>query len=319
MSSTSTILTTRRRVIVGGGGLVAVSAIGIATRGLSAPPSGRLGGSALTGVRTRDGAEIRYKSSGTGPVILFSHGWPLNSDAWADQLFFFGSRGFRAIAHDRRGHGQSTQAWHGNNIDTYADDLDDLFRSLDLRDVTLVGHSTGAGEVARYIGRHGTSRLKKVVLVSGIPPLRLRTAGNPGGAPMSAFDETRQLVRADRAQFYHDLSTPFFGVAGKPPAVSAGVKEAFWQQCMMAGLKAVHDGIKAQTETDFTMDLRRFDVPTLIIHGDGDQLVPIGNSALLQQKLISGSRLNVYQDAPHGLTTTHRGRFNDDLLAFARS
>lgn len=316
------ITTTRRRVLGGAAGLAAVGALGLASKGSGA--TGSMPGDALTcpaisHVRTRDGAEIAYKSWGSGPAILFSHGWPLNADDWEDQLLFFANHGFRAIAHDRRGHGRSSQAWNGNDIDGYADDLGAVMDALDLRNVVLVGHSTGGGEVARYIGRHGNGRLRKAVLVSGIPPLRLRTAANPGGAPMSAFDDTRRSLLADRAQFYHDLSIPFFGVGRSSPQVSAGVREAFWLQCMSAGVKAVHDGIRAQTETDFTADLRRFEVPTLIVHGSEDQLVPIADSAPLQKQLIRNATLSVYDGAPHGLTFTHRDRFNADLLAFAKS
>jgi len=270
-------------------------------------------------VRTPDGTEIFYRDWGNGPVVLLSHGWPLSSEAWQDQLFFLASRGFRVIAHDRRGHGRSAQPWLGNDMNTYAEDLAALMETLDLRDVTLVGHSTGGGEVACYIARHGTARLKKAVLVSAIPPLRLRTAANPDGAPLAASDEVRRAVLADRSQFYRDLSIPFFG-ANRPHArVSQGTRDDFWMDCMSAGLKGVYDCIKAQTETDFTLDLRLFNIPTMIIHGDDDQLVPIGNSARLQKELIAGSTLLVYAGAPHGLVVTHRERFNSDLLAFIAS
>ncbi|WP_421846335.1 alpha/beta fold hydrolase [Novosphingobium sp.] len=319
-SSPAFPLTSRRRVLAGAAGLAAVGAFGIA------PLAGTWAAPAATGPRpsegtatTRDGAAIYYKDWGSGPVVVLSHGWPLSSEAWEDQLFFLASNGCRVIAHDRRGHGRSSQTWNGNDIDTYADDLDAVFTALDLRGVTLVGHSTGGGEITRYIGRHGTSRLRKAVLVSAIPPLRLCTAANPAGAPLSAFDDLRRTVATDRAQFYHDLSVPFFG-ANRPGAlVSKGVRDGFWRQCMAAGLKAVYDGIKAQTETDFTDDLKHFDVPTLIIHGDDDQLVPIANSAFLQSKLIRSATLKVYAGAPHGLVVTHRDRFNADLLAFVRS
>lgn len=312
--------TTRRRVLAGATGLAAVSALSASPFALGSAFASRASGRAGEGfVKTKDGTEIFYRDWGTGPVVVLSHGWPLNSDAWEDQLFFLASNGCRVIAHDRRGHGRSAQPWNGNDIDTYADDIAAVMDSLDVRNVTLVGHSTGGGEITRFIGRHGTSRLSKAVLVSAIPPIRLRTAANPDGAPLSDFDALRKTVAADRAQFYHELSMPFFG-ANRPGAnVSKGVFDGFWQQCMAAGLKAVYDGIKAQTETDFTPDLSRFDVPTLIIHGQEDQLVPIANSALLQQKLIRAATLKVYPGAPHGLAVTHRDRFNADLLDFVKS
>ncbi|HEX8534805.1 MAG TPA: alpha/beta hydrolase [Allosphingosinicella sp.] len=307
-------------MLAGATGILAASAIGSSLPDLAlAAPSRASQGRGEGTVKTRDGARIFYKDWGTGPVVLLSHGWPLNADAWEDQLFFLASNGCRVIAHDRRGHGRSTQTWRGNTIDRYADDLATLMEALGLRGVTLVGHSTGGGEVARFIGRHGTSRLSKVVLVSAIPPIRLRTSSNPDGAPMSAFDELRRAVAADRSQYYRELSIPFFGIDRPNAKVSQGVRDAFWQQCMSAGLKAAYDGIKAQTETDFTSDLLRFDVPTLIIHGDEDQLVPIGNSAKLQQKLIRSATLQVYEGAQHGLPVTHRDRFNADLLAFVRA
>lgn len=316
-----TPVTSRRALIGGATGLVVMSAMGLpsfgSARAEGARSSPRSRGEGF--VKTRDGTSIFYKDWGKGPTVLLSHGWPLNADAWEDQLFFLASNGCRVIAHDRRGHGRSSQPWTGNDMDTYADDLEAVMAALNLRDVTLVGHSTGGGEVARYIGRHGTSRLSKAVLVSAIPPLRLRTAANPDGAPLSASDGVRQAVASDRAQFYRELSIPFFG-ANRPGAkVSQGVRDGFWQQCMSAGLKGAYDCIKAQTETDFTQDLRRFDVPTLIVHGEDDQLVPIGNSAMLQEKLIRGSKLLVYPGAQHGLAVTHRDRFNADLLAFVKA
>jgi non-heme chloroperoxidase len=309
--------TSRRRVLAGATGLFAIGTCGLSFAAASAPNAGPTIGEGL--VKTKDGATIFDKDWGTGPVVMLSHGWPLNADAWEDQLFFLASNGCRVIAHDRRGHGRSTQSWRGNDIDTYADDLAAVIEALDLSGITLVGHSTGGGEITRYIGRHGTSRLSKAVLVSAIPPIRLRTPANPGGAPLSSFDDLRKTVVTDRAQFYHELSIPFFGANRPNAAVSQGVRDAFWHQCMSAGLKAVYDGIKAQTETDFTPDLKRFDIPTLIIHGDDDQLVPIENSALLQQKLVRGASLKVYRGAPHGLAVTHRDRFNADLLAFVKA
>jgi non-heme chloroperoxidase len=270
-------------------------------------------------IKTRDGTEIFFKDWGEGRPVVFSHGWPLNADAWDEQLFFVASNGFRAIAHDRRGHGRSSQPWKGNDMDTYADDLAAVMDALDVKGAVMVGHSTGGGEVTRYIGRHGTKRVAKAVLVGAIPPLMLKTPANPGGTPKEAFDQLRAGVAADRSQFYKDFSAPFYG-ANRPGAkVSQGVRDTFWAQSMTVGFKGVYDCIKVFSETDLTEDLKKFDIPTLIIHGEDDQIVPIADSAFLSAKLIKGATLKVYPGAPHGLATTHRHQFNADLLAFLQS
>jgi non-heme chloroperoxidase len=266
-----------------------------------------------------DGTRIFYKDWGSGQPVVFSHGWPLNADAWDDQLAFVASHGYRAIAHDRRGHGRSSQPWSGNDMDTYADDLAALMDTLDLKDAVLVGHSTGGGEVTRYIGRHGTSRVGKVVLVGAVPPLMLKTAANPGGTPIEAFDAIRAGVAADRSQFYKDLSASFYGANRPGSQVSQGVRDMFWLWSMQVGLKGALDCIKAFSETDLTEDLEKIDAPTLIIHGDDDQIVPIADSALLSSKIIKNATLKIYPGAPHGLTATHQDQFNADLLAFLRS
>jgi non-heme chloroperoxidase len=272
-------------------------------------------------ITTSDGTRIWYKDWGSGQPVVFSHGWPLNGDAWDDQAFLVASNGFRAIAHDRRGHGRSSQPWDGNDLDTYADDLAALMDELNLRDVILVGHSTGGGEVTRYIGRHGTSRVAKAVLLSAIPPLMLKTDANPGGMPIEAFDQLRAGLAKDRPQFYRELSEPFYG-ANRPGAqVSQGIRDAFWFWSMQAGLKNAYDCVKAFSETDLTEDLKRFDVPTLIAHGDDDQIVPIDDSARLSSQIVKDATLKVYPGAPHGLAMlpAFRDTFNNDLLAFIRS
>jgi non-heme chloroperoxidase len=269
-------------------------------------------------ITTKDGAKIFYKDWGSGQPVVFSHGWPLNADAWDDQLFFFASNGFRAIAHDRRGHGRSTQTFAGNEMNTYADDLAALVEDLDLTDAIHIGHSTGGGEVARYIGRHGTERVAKAVLVGAVPPGMLKTAANPDGVPIEAFDQIRAGVKADRSQYWKDLSAPFYGANRQGSTVSQGVRDAFWRMGMQAGFPAAYDCIKAFSETVFTDDLRKFDVPTLVIHGDDDQIVPITVGGLRSAKMIAGATLKIYKGAPHGLMTTHKEQFNTDLLEFAR-
>jgi non-heme chloroperoxidase len=275
-----------------------------------------VGNTVTVGQESGNPIELFYKDWGTGRPIVFSHGWPLNADAWDDQMKFLADRGHRVIAHDRRGHGRSSQPWGGNDMNTYADDLAKVIEALDLKDVVLVGHSTGGGEVARYVGRHGNARISKAVLLGAVPPLMVKTATNPGGLPMSVFDEIRAGVCADRSQFYMDLSLPFYGGNLPGSKVSQGVRDAFWFQSMQVGLKAAYDCVKEFSETDFTDDLRKFEIPTLIVHGDADQIVPIGASALLSSKLITGSTLKIYHGAPHGLAQTHKDQFNADLLSF---
>jgi non-heme chloroperoxidase len=267
-------------------------------------------------VTTLDGTEIYYKDWGNGQPVVFSHGWPLSSDAWDDQMLFLASHGFRCIAHDRRGHGRSSQPWDGHEMNIYADDLAALVKTLHLTDVIHVGHSTGGGEVTRYLGRHGSSRVAKVVLISAIPPMLLKTDDNPAGVPIEAFDQLRAAILADRSQFFRDLSAPFYGANRQGATVSQGLRDSFWLQATLAGMRPVYECLKAISETDFTADLKRFDVPTLIIHGDDDQIVPIGASARRSIELVSGARLLVYEGAPHGLPSTHKDRVNQDLLAF---
>ena len=271
----------------------------------------------MSTLTVKDGTQIYYKDWGTGQPVVFSHGWPLSADSWEAQMVFLASNGYRCIAHDRRGHGRSSQPWNGNEMDTFADDLSQLLETLDLKGAALIGFSMGGGEVARYVGRHGTKRLAKLALIAAVPPLMLKTAANPGGLPMEVFDGIRQGSIADRSQFYKDLAGgPFFG-ANRPGAkVSQGMMDSFWLQGMRAGHKNTFDCIKAFSETDFTEDLKKFDVPTLIVHGDDDQIVPIGASAHSAAKLVKNATLKIYAGAPHGLADTHKDQLNADLLAF---
>lgn len=273
-------------------------------------------------ITTRDGTQIYYKDWGSGEPVVFSHGWPLSADAFEDQMFFLASRGYRCIAHDRRGHGRSGQPWNGNDLDTYADDLADLVEALGLKKAFHVGHSTGGGEVARYIGRHGSDRaagrIAGAVLISAIPPLMLKTPANPEGTPIEAFDQLRAAVLADRSQFWMDLSLQFYGYNRPGARISEGVRKSFWLQGMMAGLPASYFCIKAFSETDLTEDLRKIDVPTLILHGDDDQIVPIKAAALKSAKIVKGAVLKVYKGAPHGMCTTLKDQVNEDLLAFIK-
>lgn len=272
----------------------------------------------MSTITTKDGTQIYYKDWGSGQPVVFSHGWPLSGDAFEDQMYFLASRGYRCIAHDRRGHGRSSQPLGGNNLDTYADDLAELVEALDLKDAIHVGHSTGGGEVARYIGRHGTKRVAKAVLIGAIPPLMLKTEANLGGLPIEVFDQLRAGVQADRSQFFKDLSEPFYGFNRPGAKVSQGLRDSFWLQGMLCGYPAAYECIKAFSETDLTEDLKKFDVPTFIMHGDDDQIVPIGASALLSSKIVKNATLKVYPSFPHGMCSTHKDVINADLLAFVK-
>jgi len=270
-------------------------------------------------VITEDGTRIHFKDWGTGPAVVFSHGWPLQGDAWEDQMIFLASKGYRVIAHDRRGHGLSSQPWNGNDMDTYADDLATLLNALDIQEATLVGHSTGGGEVARYIGRHGSARVKKAVLVGAVPPQMVKSETNPNGLPMEVFDGIRAAVLADRSQFFKDLTLPFYGYNRPGAKVSEGVRDTFWAQGMQCGIKNAYDCIKQFSEVDYTEDLKKIDVPVLVVHGSDDQIVPIDAAGKASAKILKNATLKIYEGAPHGLPTTHKDQLNADLLAFLQS
>jgi non-heme chloroperoxidase len=315
----------RRDALIGGATLVAVAGRPLAalaaqppSASVSARENAHQGELRLNTITTKDGTTIFYKDWGTGSPVVFSHGWPLNADAWDAQMLFLAQRGYRVIAHDRRGHGRSGQPWNGNEMNTYADDLATLLDTLDVKNATLVGHSTGGGEVARYIGRHGTKRVAKAVLIGAVPPLMVKTEHNPGGLPISAFDEIRAGVVTDRSQFFKEFSTPFYGYNKPGAKISQGVRDAFWLAGMQVSIVGAYECIKAFSETDFTEDLEKIDVPTLILHGDADQIVPIGDSALLSAKLVKHATLKVYPGAPHGMCTTLPDQVNADLLAFVK-
>jgi len=272
----------------------------------------------MSTITVKDGTTIYYKDWGTGPVVTFSHGWPLNSDAWDGQLLFLAQNGFRVVAHDRRGHGRSSQAWSGNDMNGYADDLAAVIEALDLREVTLVGHSTGGGEVARYIGRHGTERVAAAILIAAVPPIMVQSATNPEGLPIEVFDGLRNSLTKDRSQFYKELAVMFYGANRSGANVSQGTLDQFWLWSMQAGLKNAYDSIKAFSETDFTEDLMKFDVPTLVMHGEDDQIVPVKDSARKSARLIKGAQEIYYPGRPHGLTATHQDEVNADLLEFLK-
>lgn len=312
----------RRQLLVSAAGVAAGAALAASNAvAATAKPavSADAGKHTINSVTTKDGTVIHFKDWGTGPVVVFSHGWPLQGDAWEDQMMFLASNGYRVIAHDRRGHGLSSQPWNGNDMDTYADDLATLMDALDLKGATMVGHSTGGGEVARYIGRHGSKRVAKAVLVGAVPPQMVKSVNNPNGLPMSVFDGIRSAVLADRSQFFKDLTTPFYGYNRPGSKPSQGVRDTFWAQGMQCGIKNAYDCIKQFSETDFTEDLKKMDMPTLIVHGSDDQIVPIDTAGKASAKLVKNAKLIIYEGAPHGLPTTHKDKLNADLLTFLKS
>jgi len=319
----------RRRFLVNTAGLVTVTGLPMSALAAKATPANSAasqtkiknekGKQDMNTITTKDGTQLYYKDWGKGQPIVLSHGWPLSADAFEDQMFFLAERGYRCIAHDRRGHGRSSQPWTGNDMDTYADDLAELVQKLDLKNAIHVGHSTGGGEVARYIGRYGTKRVAKAVLIGAVPPLMLKTEKNPGGLPMKVFDDIRANVVADRSQFFKDLTMPFYGYNRPGAKISEGVRESFWLQGMMCGFPGAYFCVKAFSETDLTEDLKKFDVPTLVLHGDDDQIVPIADSALLSSKLIKGATLKIIKGAPHGMCSTEKDQINAELLSFFKA
>jgi len=323
-NSIESSLVTRRELLIGGTAVVVAVALPSALTGAVAKaknstfPISNQGEKHMTTITTKDGTQIYYKDWGTGQPIVFSHGWPLTADDWDAQMLFFGQHGYRVIAHDRRGHGRSSQTWDGNEMDTYADDLATLTEALDLKDAIHVGHSTGGGEVARYIGRHGSKRVAKAVLISAVPPLMLKTEKNPAGQPISVFDGLRAAYVANRPQFYKDITLPFYGYNRTGAKISEGIREHWWLQGMMGGVKAHYDCIKAFSETDFTEDLKKIDIPVLVMHGDDDQIVPIGAAGLMSAKILKNATLKVYPGFPHGMPTTNADQINADLLAFVQ-
>ena len=324
--SGSTRPISRREVLIGSAVAAAVAGLPLQAAAAQPKPASApapqkqvLGETHMNRIATKDGTSIFYKDWGTGPTVVFSHGWPLSADAWDAQMLFLGQQGYRVVAHDRRGHGRSEQTWTGNEYDTFADDLAELLEKLNLNEVTLVGHSMGGGEVARYIGRHGNKRVKKAVIIGGIPPVMLKSDRNPGGLPVSVFDGIRAGLVADRSQFYKDVSLPFYGYNKPDAKVSQGVRDSFWRQGMQSSIVTTYECVQAFSETDFTEDLKKIEVPTLIIHGDADQIVPIDDSARLSSKIVKNATLKVIAGAPHGLCTTHADQINAELLAFLKA